>query len=116
MKQPPSFAFYTLLFLAAGTLATSVRLIADRMQSRWSGLLLLAPVVTILVFATLAFQGKTADTDRLVRAAFWGLPPLCAFLLALWLASKVLDPRLALMTAILVWLIAAVLCSDWNTQ
>ena len=112
MRAPHPFFFYIALFIVTGAVATTVRILADRLEGRWAGVLLLAPTVTVLVFASYLITNREDQFANLVKATVLGLPALILFLALMLILPKYIDLRLSLLLATTAWFIAATITTQ----
>ena len=72
-------------FVLSGAIVVGATFIADKLDSKWSGLLVALPVMTILGFIFISLNTNGVITQRYLLSAFLFMIPTAIYVLSLYL-------------------------------
>jgi len=101
---------YLLMFLVSGLLVVGINLAAERGMTRLAGILVYLPVVSLVSYFFIWRWLGEGELRQVVRATFWGLPPLLAFLVCLLAALPRWGFAASAAAALAAWSVAGAAC------
>jgi uncharacterized membrane protein (GlpM family) len=99
--------FLLLRGVASGALVIGVTLAARKSNPALSGLLISFPLVTIISLLSIGLDKGNSGLREVVSFNFKALPVWFAFIVAIFLFSRLTDWKIALLGASFIWLAGA---------
>ncbi|MCK5107141.1 MAG: hypothetical protein KAQ83_00260 [Nanoarchaeota archaeon] len=76
---------YLLQFLISGSVVVSATILSQYFDSKWSGLLVALPIMTLLGFIFISFNSNEVTTQRYLISALIFMIPAATYILSLYL-------------------------------
>nr|WP_319377628.1 GlpM family protein [uncultured Methanoregula sp.] len=100
------YSYLVLKFIVGGGVIVGVTFLAQQVDAKYAGILIAAPILTLLAFLFTYSESGLSTSRQLVIGAFWFAIPTLLFLLALYLLLARYPVGPSLGGAFGVWFVA----------
>jgi uncharacterized membrane protein (GlpM family) len=102
------YSYLVLKFIVGGSVIVGVTFLAQQGDAKYAGILIAAPILTLLAFLFTYSEGGLSTARQLIIGAFWFAIPTLLFLLALYLLLARYPAGPSLGGAFGVWFVAII--------